>query len=46
MAGNLHFADAVPMFVDAKALVKKGKIKEALKTLSNARDVMIDRSGV
>jgi hypothetical protein len=34
------------MFEDAKALVEKGKMKEALKTLSKVRDVMIDRSGV
>jgi len=44
--GNLHFADAVPMFEDAKALIKKGKMKEALKILKNVRKVMIDRSGV
>jgi cytochrome c peroxidase len=44
--GNLHFADAVPMFEDAKALIGKGKMREALKVLDNVRDVMIDRSGV
>jgi len=44
--GNLHFADAVPMFEDAKALIKKGKMKETLKILKNVRKVMIDRSGV
>jgi len=44
--GNLHFADAVPMFEDAKALIGKGKMREALKVLDKVRDVMIDRSGV
>lgn len=29
--GNLHFVDAVPVFEDAKALVEKRKMKEALK---------------
>jgi len=34
------------MFEDAKALIEKRKMKEALKALSNVRDVVIGRSGV
>ena len=44
--GNLHFADAVPMFEKAKKQIKRRKLKKAMTALQHARDAMIDRSGV
>ncbi len=49
--GNLHFADAIPMFEKAKRYIKryrmnKHRMNKTIKLLEDARDVMIDRSGV
>ncbi len=44
--GNLHFADVVPLLERAKRLVKRHRIRPAIKTLNKARRLMIDRSGV
>ncbi len=43
---NLHFADAAPLFKKARKLIKRGRLKKAIKKLEQARDAMIDRSGV
>jgi len=48
---NLHFADAVPLFEKAARIIKKRhvsdrKMRRAMKLLQQAREAMIDRSGV
>jgi len=42
-AGNLHFDDAVPLFRQARKYIRYRKLGYAVKTLGNARNVMIER---
>ena len=44
--GNLHFADAIPLFKKTRRLINRGRLNKAIKKLSKAREKMIDRSGV
>lgn len=44
--GNLHFADAVPLFEKAKEEIDEKKLRDAIKNLQKARDKMINRSAV
>ncbi len=43
---NLHFADAVPLFEKAKKYIKNKEMVRAMTKLQDAREAMIDRSGV
>lgn len=44
--GNLHFQDAVPMFEASRKSIRHNRLSAAIRKLKQARQLMIDRSGV